>query len=137
VLQVRGPQVGPEFVQTTDLAVIDEDGFVWMKGRSDDVIIRGGFKVPTTAVANALRTHPKVADAAVVGLADERLGMVPVAAVELVAGETVTPEELKEHLRDLVTSYQLPVELRIVDHLPRTVSFKVSQTAVRDLFEKA
>jgi len=63
--------------------------------------------------------------------------MVPVAAVELVAGETVTPEELKEHLRDLVTSYQLPVELRIVDHLPRTVSFKVSQTAVRDLFEKA
>jgi acyl-CoA synthetase (AMP-forming)/AMP-acid ligase II len=134
VVEVRGPQVGKEFVRTTDLAVVDEDGFIWLKGRADDVIIRGGFKVPTTAVAEALKEHPKVADAAVVGVPDERLGAVPVAAVELVPGESVTSEELKDHLRERVTPYQVPVDFKIVEHLPRTVSLKVSQPGVRALF---
>ena len=71
------------WVRTTDLARIDDDGFVWILGRADQAIIRGGFKVLPEDVKAALERHPAVRGAAVVGRDDRRLGAVPVAAVEL------------------------------------------------------
>jgi long-chain acyl-CoA synthetase len=79
------------WVRTTDLGRIDEDGFVWVDGRTDDAILRGGFKIAPSDVVAALRSHPAVHDAGVVGVSDERLGSVPVAAVELRPGAEVTP----------------------------------------------
>ncbi len=69
------------FVDTGDLARVDADGFVWIEGRSGDVINRGGNKVFPEHVAEVLRLLPGVVDAGVVGVPDERLGAVPVAFV--------------------------------------------------------
>src|SRR3546814_4022015 len=85
-----------EWLRTTDLARIDADGFVWILGRADQAIIRGGFKVMPDDVRAALESHPAVRGAAVVGRADERLGDTPVAMVEL-HGQA-TADELSEYL---------------------------------------
>ncbi|QLL10088.1 acyl--CoA ligase [Mycobacterium vicinigordonae] len=127
---------GAEWVPTTDLGRVDLDGFVFIDGRTDDVIIRGGFKVTPADIVKTLRTHPAVRDAGVTGLPDERLGQIPVAAVELAPGGQVTPEQLLDYLRDRVSRYQVPARLIVVDELPRTPSLKVSQPGIRELFEE-
>lgn len=127
---------GGEWVRTTDLGRIDPDGFLYVEGRTDDVIIRGGFKVTPGDIVEALRRHPAVRDAGVTGLPDDRLGAVPVAAVELSAGASADADELLEFLRDRVTRYQVPARLIVVDELPRTPSLKVSQPGLRELFDE-
>lgn len=127
---------GRDWVRTTDLGRVDADGFVFVDGRIDDVIVRGGFKVSPADIVNVLRTHPAVHDAGVAGLPDQRLGQVPVAAVELADGAEATPDELLTYLRERVSRYQVPARLVVVDELPRTPSLKVSQPGVRELFEE-
>ena len=75
-----------QWIRTTDLARLDDDGFLWIVGRSDQTIMRGGFKVQPDVVRAVLVRHPAVRGAAVFGIDDERLGQVPVAAVELREG---------------------------------------------------
>jgi long-chain acyl-CoA synthetase len=137
ILEVRAAQAanaGPDgWVHTTDVAMIDPDGFLWIRGRADDVIIRGGFKVSTGAVAEVVKQHPKVRDAGVVGISDDRLGEVPVAAVELAVGAEFDRDELLDWLRDRLSPYQVPVDVIPVDELPRTPSLKVSQPGLRQL----
>jgi long-chain acyl-CoA synthetase len=125
-----------EWVRTTDLARIDSDGFLWIDGRSDDAIVRGGFKIAPADVARVLSAHPAVREACVVGLPDARLGQIPVAAVELLPGESVEPEALREFARQHLGTYQVPARIRIVASLPRTPSLKVSHPGVRALFEE-
>lgn len=138
VLEIRGPQVPANqadgWMRTTDLAHVDDDGFLFIHGRTDDVINRGGFKVSTGIVAGIIEQHPAVKAASVIGLPDERLGMVPVAAVELAPGYDATPSELMEFVKQRTTGYQRPTTIRIVDQLPRTQSLKVSAQEVRRLF---
>ncbi|SFR90392.1 class I adenylate-forming enzyme family protein [Sphingomonas jatrophae] len=137
LLEVHCPAVRPDWVRTTDLVMIDDDGFVFHRGRADGAIVRGGFKVLPERVVDALRAHPAVADASVIGIDDARLGAVPVAAVELVPGPPQTDEAaLMDYLRERLPAMQVPTELRIVDALPRTPSLKVSLTDVRKLFER-
>jgi len=127
---------GGDWVSTTDLGRIDSDGFVYIDGRTDDVIIRGGFKITPSDIVNVLRSHPAVRDAGVTGLPDKRLGQVPVAAVELTAGAHVEPQELADYIRKRVSRYQVPAQLTVVAELPRTPSLKVSQPGLRALFEE-
>ena len=135
LLEVHCPAVRPDWVRTTDLVMIDADGYVFHRGRSDGAIVRGGFKILPERVVDALRRHPAVVDAAVVGLADARLGAVPVAAVELSQGAgSVTAADLAEFLRGELPPTHLPREIRVVGALPRTPSLKVSLTAVKQLF---
>jgi acyl-coenzyme A synthetase/AMP-(fatty) acid ligase len=134
LLEVKAARIGPDWVRATDLASLDADGFLWLHGRADGAINRGGFKVVPDQVAAVLREHPDVADAAVVGLADARLGEVPVAAVEPVAGARLDADALHAWLRDRLLAYQTPVEVRIVDALPRNASLKVSLPQVKALF---
>jgi acyl-CoA synthetase (AMP-forming)/AMP-acid ligase II len=137
LLEVRAAQLDTaDWVRTTDLARMDADGFIWIAGRADDVIVRGGFKVATDAVRDALASHPSVQEACVIGIADRRLGQVPVAAVELRPDAApVTPDELLDHGRSQLAAYQVPVEVRIVDVLPRTPSMKISRAEVQQLFQ--
>jgi long-chain acyl-CoA synthetase len=128
---------GGDWVRTTDIGRVDADGFLWIEGRADDAILRGGFKVFPTELVEALLSHPAVRDAGVTGIDDDRLGAVPVAAVELRDGATATEHELEDHLRQRLASYMVPAELRIVDELPRTPSMQVSQPELRALFVKA
>jgi acyl-coenzyme A synthetase/AMP-(fatty) acid ligase len=135
LLEVRTVQIGRDgWLRTTDLAVIDEDGFVWLKGRADGAINRGGFKILPEEIVQALKEHPDVADAAVVGLSDERLGQVPVAAVELRAGASLTEPALMEFARANLTRYHVPVAIRIVESLPRSAAMKPILPEVRALF---
>lgn len=123
------------WTRTSDLASLDADGFLYIHGRVDDAIIRGGFKVDTAAVAAVLAQHPAVKEASVVGLPDQRLGQIPVAAVELRAGVAApTVEDLRVHAQQHLSPYQVPVHFKIVSALPRTVSMKVSRPDVLALF---
>jgi len=135
LLEIRSGAEGV-WHRTTDLGRLDADGFVWVVGRSDDAILRGGFKIMPADVVRALVSHPDVIDACVVGLSDARLGQVPVAAVELRDGATLDADALRDFAREHLSSYQVPVEIRIVAALPRTPSLKVSQPEVRALFEE-
>lgn len=128
------------WARTTDLASIDADGFVFIHGRADDAVIRGGFKIVPVVVEDALKTHPAVFDAAMTGMAHDRLGAVPVAVVQLKAdlgGEKQAPSEadLIAWLDARLPRYQVPAALRIVDELPRTPSMKISKPALRALLK--
>lgn len=137
LLEVKTRQVdeGRHWVRTTDLASIDGDGFLYIHGRADNAIMRGGFKIRPEDIENTLRNHPSVFDASVVALPDKRLGQVPVAAVELKDNAPVIDiESLDRYMRERLKPYEIPAAYRIVDELPRTPSMKVSQPAVRALF---
>ena len=125
------------WIRTNDRARMDEDGFVWIEGRADDVLVRGGFKIPADEVAATLRRHPAVADAAVVGLADSRLGQVPAAAVVLHRDAVVSAVELKAWVAERKPGYCVPVAVAFVDALPRNAMLKVVSHEVRALIESA
>lgn len=138
LLEVIPAQLGPDadWLRTTDLARIDADGFLWILGRSDQAIIRGGFKVMPDDVRAALEHHPAVAGAAVVGLPDPRLGEAPVALVELRAGESAGVDDLLTFLGSRLARYEIPTEILVVDAIPRTPSGKPDLTAVRSHFAR-
>jgi long-chain acyl-CoA synthetase len=138
LLEVKTAQLDDDsWIRTTDLARVDADGFLYILGRADETIIRGGFKVRPDDVRAALERHPAVRGASVIGIDDARLGAVPVAVVELRPGsDGVTPETLAEHLATQLARYEVPAEIRIVDELPRTASQKVDLAAVRALFDQ-
>ena len=138
LLEVRAGQLGTEsgWIRTTDLAKLDEDGFLWILGRSDETIIHGGFKVQPEEVRMAIEGHPAVAGAVVIGVPDRRLGAVPVAVVQLRAqSASVTSEDILSHLEPRLARYELPVDIRIVESLPRTPVGKPDLREVRSLFE--
>ena len=136
-LEVCSSQTGTganQWVRTSDLAHLDEDNFLYIDGRADDAIIRGGFKVQPEVVCNALRSHASVLDASVYGRADERLGQVPVAVIELAEGaQPVDEAELKEFVRNQLTGYEVPVTIHTVDALPRSVSLKVDRRRLLEM----
>ena len=110
------------YVDTGDLARIDDDGFVWIEGRASDLINRGGNKVFPDAVEEVLRLSPAVDDVAVVAGPDDRLGEVPVA---FLVGRSVPDDELVALCRDHLTPYKVPVAFHWVDSLPRSEVGKV------------
>jgi acyl-coenzyme A synthetase/AMP-(fatty) acid ligase len=135
LLEARGGQLPAEdgaWLRTTDLAAIDEDGFLFIRGRADDAINRGGFKIPPSVIEEALLAHPAVDEASAVGLPDPRLGQVPVAAVTL-RGQA-TEEELMRYLTSRLTRYQMPAAIKVVHQLPRTPSLKISRPLVREYY---
>jgi acyl-CoA synthetase (AMP-forming)/AMP-acid ligase II len=133
VLEVKAGQLGGDWVRTTDLARIDDDGFVFILGRADQAIIRGGFKVLPEDVKAALERHDAVRAAAVLGVDDRRLGAVPVAAVELREGAAATADDLLAYAGTVLAGYEVPVRIEVVDAVPRTESGKVDLGAVREL----
>ncbi len=137
LLEVKPAQSGPsaQWMRTTDMARIDADGFVWIVGRADQAIIRGGFKVMPDDVRTALEGHPAVAGAAVIGRANKRLGETPVAMVELRDPASTDADALVEYLRKRLARYEIPTEIAIVDTLPRTPSGKADLSAIRRFFD--
>jgi long-chain acyl-CoA synthetase len=135
-LEILTPHCGPEWVRTTDLASIDEDGFMYHRGRADGAIMRGGYKILPEAVAEKIALHPSIAAVAIVGLPDERLGEIPVAAIELRPGHVRPTEvELEQHARRHLYSTHVPAAFCIVESLPRTPSMKISLPGVKQLFK--
>ena len=142
LLELKGDQLGHAYrlagdawLRTTDRAVLDADDFLYIHGRADNAIIRGGFKVHPDDVVAALNQHPAVREAAVVGVPDARLGAVPAAAVILKDGAAEpAPDALKAWLKDRLIAYQVPVHYRFVADFPRTPSMKPSAPGLQALF---
>ncbi|MFM6832423.1 MAG: class I adenylate-forming enzyme family protein, partial [Novosphingobium sp.] len=144
LLELQGEQLGCDYpiggvrwLRTTDRAVLDQDQFLFIRGRSDNAIIRGGFKVHPDDVVQALHQHPAVREAAVIGVPDERLGAVPAAALILRDGaQEPDAETLKAFLRERLIAYQVPVHFRFVEDFPRTPSMKPSAPGLKALFAR-
>lgn len=140
LLEIKGRQLGNDlqWLRTTDRAALDADRFLFIRGRADNAIIRGGFKIHPDDVVLALNDHPAVRESAVVGVPDDRLGAVPAAAIILKDGATEPAEsDLKAWLKQRLIAYQVPVHIRIVPDFPRTPSMKPSAPGLRALFEEA
>ena len=146
-LIVRGPQVfqgyygKPEetdavmvdgWWRTGDIVTIDEAGFIRIVDRIKELIITGGFNVAPTEVENALRQHPLVEDAAVVGLPSDHSGEEVVAAVVVSPGADLDVEALRDSVRDILTAYKVPRRIFVVDELPKSLIGKVIRRQVRD-----
>jgi acyl-coenzyme A synthetase/AMP-(fatty) acid ligase len=122
-LLVRIPGRIDDWQHTGDVARIDDDGFVWIDGRVSDMINRGGLKVHPAEVEEVLRLSPSVADVAVVGAPDDRLGEVPVAFVT--EHEPVGDSELMTLCRAHLAPYKVPVRFERIATLPRNDAGKV------------
>jgi len=123
------------WIRTSDIGVIDEDGFVYHRGRADGAIMRGGFKILPETIEAALKSHPLVSEAVVAGLPDRRLGQVPVVAVRLQPGAaSVEVAELEAYLRERVMNTHIPARWMFCEELPRTASAKLDRNAVSRLF---
>ena len=139
LLELRASHLGDgkSWVRTTDLAKMDEEQFLWILGRADNAIIRGGFKIIPDDVVKAIESHPAVLEACVVALPDPRLGQVPAAGYRVKSGQSVGEDELRAFLRERLTAYQVPTKLLRLADFPRTPSMKPSQPELKKLLEAA
>jgi acyl-CoA synthetase (AMP-forming)/AMP-acid ligase II len=137
LLEVKARQLDDDaWVRTTDLARLDADGFLFILGRADQAIIRGGFKVRPDDIKAALERHPAVRGAAVVSRTDRRLGAVPVAVVELRPGaEPTSGDDLMAYAARVLARYELPTQIHLIETLPRTESGKVDLAGVNALLD--
>ncbi len=138
LVHVLAPRMSPEWKSTSDLGYLDADGFLYLRGRADGAIMRGGFKLLPDTIINALLTHPAISAAVILGIAERRLGQVPVAALEARAGiERPAFEEIDSFLRDRLPSTHIPVSWQWFDPLPRNASLKPDLPRIRAAFEDA
>jgi long-chain acyl-CoA synthetase len=122
------------WVHTGDLARKGPLGTVAFAGRAKDVIKNGGYSVYALEVERAIEEHPAVAEAAVVGLPDDRAGERVAAAVRLRDGQATSEQDLLGYLQEHLSDYKVPKQILFVHDLPRTGSDKVQKAQVRELF---
>jgi acyl-CoA synthetase (AMP-forming)/AMP-acid ligase II len=120
-----------------DNGVIEPDGMVTLLGRGSNCINTGGEKVYPEEVEGAIKSHPDVFDALVVGLADERFGQSVAAVVQPRPGHEVTLESLAAHCRTKIAGYKVPRRILISDSIGRTPSGKPDYPWAKRLFETA
>ena len=123
-----------DWLHTGDLGKFDTDGYLYVVGRSKDVIIRGGYNAYASDVEAALYTHPDVREAAVVGKAHPVLGEDIAAYVVLQEGSTVTPDELIVHCKEQLADYKVPRSVDVRSDLPRNATGKVLKRALVEEF---
>jgi fatty-acyl-CoA synthase len=119
------------WMHTGDLAVMDDEGYVNIVGRSKDMVIRGGENVYPREIEEFLYGHPAVLDVQVVGVPDERYGEELVAAVRLQPGVSATDEELRDFCRGRIAHYKVPRYVLFVEEYPMTVTGKVQKYLLR------
>jgi fatty-acyl-CoA synthase len=144
---MRGPQVTPGYLDprhdhgavladgwldSGDLGRLDPQGYVWLTGRSKDLIIRGGHNIDPAIIEEALNRHPAVETAAAVGLPDTYAGELPMVFVQLRPGASVTAEELREFCRrEIPERAAVPVQVALIPVMPLTGVGKIYKPALR------
>jgi O-succinylbenzoic acid--CoA ligase len=134
---VQGPTVAPGradadgWLHTGDLGRIDEEGFLYVEDRLDDMIVTGGENVVPAEVEQVLMRHPAVADAAVVGRDDPEWQQAVTAIVVLEDGSDVTPDDLRRHCAEGLAGFKVPKRVELAAALPRTPSGKLMRRALR------
>ncbi|OBB83842.1 class I adenylate-forming enzyme family protein [Mycobacterium sp. 852002-30065_SCH5024008] len=146
-LFVRGEQVSGRYTgigsvldengwfPTKDIAMLDEDGYLFIGGRSDDTIIRGGENIAPAELEEVLVEHPLVRDVAVVGVEDPQWGQAIVAVVVPRPGADPDPEELREHVRKSLRGSRTPDRVVFRDELPTTPTGKVLRREIIEMLE--
>jgi acetyl-CoA synthetase len=120
--------------RTGDMAVMDEDGYLWYHGRSDDMFKAAGYRIGPSEVENCLVKHPAVANAAVVPKPDAQRGALVKAYVVLASGYAASQaliEDLQRHVRGKLAPYEYPKEIEFIDALPMTTTGKVQRRVLR------
>jgi acyl-CoA synthetase (AMP-forming)/AMP-acid ligase II len=122
------------WLHTGDLGHLNDEGYLFLDGRSKDIVIRGGENIACAQVEQALLRHPAVIEVAVVGIPHEDLGEELAAAVTYGAGQQLTVEELREHCRGILAYFAIPTRWYITaDPLPTIAGEKVDKKRIRAL----
>lgn len=119
------------WLHTGDVGYLDEDGYLFITGRKKDLIIRGGENISPGEIEDVLEGHPKIEEAAVIGVPDPEWGEVVKAVVVPAAGERPTPEEIIAYCKERLASYKAPAYVALADELPRNPLGKVLKTELR------
>jgi acyl-CoA synthetase (AMP-forming)/AMP-acid ligase II len=125
------------WLRTGDMGWMDEEGYIYLAGRGDDMIIRGGENISPEEVENVLHSHPKVEEAAVIGVPDLEWGQEVRAVVVLKRGEKATPEEMIEFCRSKLSGFKRPRSVVFIDTLPRNPMGKVLRKKLREEYGKS
>jgi fatty-acyl-CoA synthase len=148
-LQVRGPYIASDYyddpssrerftddgwLRTGDVAAIDPEGYIRLVDRTKDLIKSGGEWISSVDLENQIMAHPKVAEAAVIGVSHPKWIERPLACVVAVEGETVTKDEIVDFLSDKVAKWWLPDDIVLVDEIPKTSVGKFSKRDLRERF---
>jgi len=134
---IQGPTVAPGradeggWLHTGDLGEIDDEGFLYVRDRLDDLIVSGGENVVPAEVEEVLLRHPEVAEAAVVGREDPEWQQAVTAVVVLESGSQVTPDELRRYCAESLAGFKVPKRVELAATLPRTPSGKLLRRALR------
>jgi acyl-CoA synthetase (AMP-forming)/AMP-acid ligase II len=143
-IYVRGEQVSGEYLgrgsqlvadgwfPTNDGGSLDEDGYLFVEGRIDDVIVRGGENLSPGEIEDVLHEHPDVQDCAVVGVPDEQWGEAVAASIVLVPGASASAEDLQDWVRKHLRSSRVPQRLEFAPELPYNETGKLLRRKVRD-----
>lgn len=136
-----GPALGEDvikdgFYRTGDVGYLDADGFVFITDRIKDMIVAGGVNIYPAEIEKALVSHPRVVEAAVIGIPDNDFGEKPLAYIVATPGSPPTEEELLEHLDERLARYKRPRRFVFVEDLPRNPVGKVLKTELRQQFWK-
>jgi fatty-acyl-CoA synthase len=120
------------WLHTEDLAVMDEEGYVEIMGRVDDMIIRGGENIHPFEVEQCLYTHPEISAVQIYGVPDEKYGEKVAAAVILKEDASITEEDVKEYCREHIARYKVPEYVDFVEEFPMTASGKIQKFKLRE-----
>jgi fatty-acyl-CoA synthase len=122
--------------KTGDICHMDEQGYLYFKSRCKDIIIRGGVNIYPAEVEAFLRTHPKVLDAAVVGVPDKRFGEEVCAWLKLKPNETMTYDELKKFCTGNIAVFKIPKYMKVVDAFPINANGKMMKNKIVEMAKK-
>jgi fatty-acyl-CoA synthase len=148
-VEVRGPWITGSYykdddaakfhdgwLKTGDVGTLDEHGFIRLTDRAKDVIKSGGEWISSMELENILMAHPDVAEAAVIGVADEKWGERPLAAVVLRPGAEVSAEKLRDFMTERIPRWQLPERWCLIDEVPKTSVGKFSKRQMREAYQR-
>ncbi len=125
-----------DWIFTGDLGKRDAEGYFYVVGRTDDMIISGGENIYPSEVERVIFGHPKVADVVVVRGRHPQWGQTPKAVIVPKPGRTITEEEIQEYVGEHLASYKKPRKIVIVDSVPRSETGKIDRKAIRKLYEE-
>ncbi len=124
------------WMHTGDLALMQENGYVNIVGRTKDMISRGGEKIFPREVEDFLYMHPKISDVQVIGVPSKKYGEEVMAWVKLKPGESATAEELQNYCKDKIAYYKTPTYFKFTDNFPMTVTGKIQKFKMREISTK-
>jgi len=124
-----------DYYHTGDTAWMDEDGYFWFIGRTDDIIKSSGYRVGPFEVENALMSHPAVMECAITGVPDPLRGQIVKATIVLTEAYTPSDDlkiDLQDHVKKVTAPYKYPRIIEFVDELPKTISGKIRRIEIRE-----